>query len=256
MANGAIGYINRVMTATLVASSQQASLPATNLQSPHMAIKWRSATHTGVTLDVDAGSSVPWRAIGLFASNFTPTATWTIALGATQGSSGVYSSGSINQNQVAGYGQAIHVLSAPLSARWLRLTLGDAALSGLGYFEIGGIFAGPLFQPARNFQYGRTAGWIDPSIKSRSKGGQIFADIKPKFRVQDFQFAYLSEQEAFDAEDIDQAAGTVNNVLFIPDPAGAFLTRDCIFGTIEDASGRTHSAHPIFGKRYRIQERL
>lgn len=257
MAKGAIGYPNRLLTATLTPSSQQAAMPASNLISPHTAIKWRTTSHTGGQLDIDFGSAQAVRAVGIFGTDFTSSATWRLRFSATAiGNSELGDSTTINQNVASGYGQAVFVLSAAVNARYIRANFDDTGLSGQGFFTIGSMFAGPLFQPQRNFRYGRQRGFVDPSIRTRSKGGNLFTDKRPKYRAQDFEFPGLTEQESYDAEDIDRQAGLSENLLWLPNPGGAFQPREAIWGTIEDASPATHSAFPIWLKRYRVMERL
>lgn len=256
MAKAVLGWNNLAVLGVVSATSQQPALPATSLQQAHLAVKWRSTSLATQNIDLDNGSAKTMGLIGLFGSNLTSAATWTITMGTTQGASGVYSSGSIAASVVAGYGQAIHLLPADLSARWCRIALVDAANPD-GFMEAGALFVGPSFRPQRNFSYGRALGFVDPSVRSKSKGGQLYSDLRDRYRAQEFEFEGLTEAELFnEALEMDRQRGVADSILFCPDDAGTFRTRTAIWGTIADATPGVHTALPVYGKRYRIEERL
>lgn len=257
MAKAVLGWLNRALTATLAATSEQAALPVENLINDHLAVKWRAQGAANQDIDLDFGSPLSIGAVGLFGTNLTAAATWRITMStASQSGTDIHDSGTIPAAVVAGYGQAVHVLVADTSARYLRIRLDDAGNPD-GYVEAGLLFAGPLFRPQRNFSYGRAHGLVDPSVRSKSKGGQLYVDLRDKYRVQEFELRGLTEAEVHsDALEMDRILGVSGNLLFVPDYESAFKNYDAIFGPISDATPPVHTRKPVFAKRYRIEERL
>jgi hypothetical protein len=96
----------------------------------------------------------------------------------------------------------------------------------------------------RNFSYGRTGGWIDPSTWSESRGGQTYVDLREPYRRGEFQFNYLTEVEIQDSvHEIDRLRGRSGNVLMIPKPGGAYRNRDAMLALIEESSPPVEQGH-------------
>jgi hypothetical protein len=258
MSNAALSWINRIAdpATSLSASSEVVSLPVANLADDHLAVKWRGNGVTAAYVDADFGSALPVGVVGVFGSNFTGTATWRILLSAVAAGAGeLLDTGVMAMNVAAGYGQAVHMLAAEISARYLRLEFDDPGLASLGYFEIGAAWAGPVWQPARNYAYEASAGWVDPSARTKSRGGQVYVDRRAAYRVAELQFRGLTRAELFNsAFEIDRV-GIASNVLLVPDPDGSYLNREAILGTVAEVTPATRTAHDVFAKTWRIEER-
>lgn len=262
MAKGVIGFTNRLKDAVLTTNSETASLPVTNIVDDHRAIQWRSNNGAGQFFDADFGSSIPIGAVSLHGVTAGPiqnpgdplSGNWRVRLGATQGSGSVYDSASIGLVISKHFWQAVHVLAADLSARWLRVDLPD------GVFYVGLAFAGPTFRPTRNFSYQRSHGPVDPSIQTPTRGGQLLTDVRDKVRAQEFELKALTIAEIYDQTfALEYEAGRSGNVLFVPDYEDAtYRNREAIFGTIADATPAVQVGANERGwaKRYRITERL
>jgi hypothetical protein len=257
MAKGVLGWNNRAVTATLAVTSAQPALPASYLVDAHLFTKWRSTGVGGQNIDLDFGSSLPVGLIGLIGHNLTAAATWRITMdNASQSGSGVHDSTSIAIGFVSGFPQAIYLLNADVSARFVRIAIADAA-NPAGYMEAGALFVGPTFRPGNNFSFGRAFGWVDPSVRSKSKGGQLYVDLRPRYRTQEFEFKGLSQAEIFnEALEMDRQRGVADNVLFVPDYNSSFLAREALWGPIVDATPAVHVLPTNYSKRYRMEERL
>ena len=256
MTNAVLSWINRLATAVLSTDSEVATLPLAEIVSPHLSDKWQTDGATSAYLAADFGAVVAIGVVGLFGTNLSASATWRIRLSAiAPGGGELLDTGVVSMGVVAGYGQAVHVLSSAVNARYLRIDLDDPD-STAGFLQVGAAWAGPLWQPARNFAYGAAAGWRDDSVVSRSKGGQAYVDLRPRYRVAEVEFRFLTEAEAFEgAFEIDRLVGLAGNLLLVPDPGGPWQNRQALLGRLVDATEVQNAALKVFAKRYRLEER-
>ena len=81
-------------------------------------------------------------------------------------------------------------------ARYLRLELEDPSNPD-GYLQAGRLVAGPAWQPRVNLQYGWSIEQVDDSRTVRSRGGQSYVDVQPKYRRLRFGFDFLERDEVF-----------------------------------------------------------
>lgn len=258
MANGGLSWVNSVLGATVTATSEVSTLPLSNLQDDHVAIAYRSADASDLTIDFDLGSAVTIALVGLFGCNFTSAATWRIEISiVSAGGTDAYDSGVVAANVASGYGQTVKVLPAPVVGRYVRIILSDSGLASVGYFQIGSAWIGALWQPAKNFSYGQQIGRVDPSVKSKSRGGQLYIDVRDQYRTHQFTMDFLTETEIYDEVfELDRVAGTSSNILWVPDPSGTRQNRQAIFGTLTDLAPAANPFFATFSRQYQIEERL
>lgn len=258
MSNLILAWRNHVDDATLTASSEASVRPATNLQDENGGTYWQTVdgVDSGVTLDIDAGSAVTWRAFGAFRTNFTTAMTWTIALGTSPGASDVYSSGSVSGGIAAGYNQAIHVADQDYSARHCRITLGDGANPDT-FLRVGLLYAGPIFQPGFNIAFGWSVGREDRSRMLVSRGGQKWPIDGPRPRILDFSLEFQTDAEVFDdLLELDRLQGVTGNVLAIPRPGGTYVGKEAVFGTMTMTERPRNAIHRYWSRRFTVEERL
>jgi hypothetical protein len=258
MSNAALGYINYVISGTVADSSHAIGFPASNLAGPVALPPWQSAnTVKTANIDIDAGASVPWGAIGLFRTNFTTAAGIRVRLGTTLGASDVYDSGSISGGIAVGYGQSIvQIPPGTANAEFCRITIGDSTNPD-NHISAGLCFAGPTLTPANNFNYGAGNGWQDDSTVQVTKGGQEYFIQTPQYRTAQMTFGLLSEDEVFsEVMEIDRLASIQSNILLLPNPSSAYLNKQAIFGRITKSDQPTHPDFGIHSKNYAIRERL
>jgi hypothetical protein len=166
-----------------------------------------------------------------------------------------YDSGVLSAGIVPGYRQSVHLPSAAVTGRYLRLDLSDPSNPD-GYLRIGAAFAGPMASPAISIAPDAGEGWQDDSVVTTSKGGQEYVSIGSSYRVLDVEFANLTDAELYGiAHEIDRIASLRSNVLFIPDPASAYLQRAAVFGRIVALDPPTRRFPGVASKRWRIKER-
>ncbi len=256
MNTAVLAWINAAAAASLSASSEAADLGVNALATDHLAEVWRSADAGPQWVQADFGAPVEIGIIGLFGSNLTAGGLWRVRLGTTAGSGDLLDTGLVPAGVVPGYGQALHAPAAPVNARHLRVDLDDAGLAGAGYHQAGALWTGPLFRPARNFSYGAAIGWVDSSLRARTRGGQVITDKRPAWRGDSFALEFLSEAEKYELLELDRIAGLGGTVLWIREPGGAYQNRDAIRGTLADLTPIAHAERPIHSKSFRIEERL
>jgi len=257
-----IAHTNHVDLAGITAGSEETTLPIANVQSVHLSSKWRTAAGTVSShASADFGSS---KAVGvLFLGGTNLTASATIRLRAsdtdsTAVSGDLFDSTSISAAVNDNYGAVYYVLSSAVTARFWRVDITDNALAtDPDYLEIGRIFLGPIWQPSRGITYGWSAACVDPSSRSRSRGGQVFVDVRPKFRVLDLEVAFLSEAEIYaNAFEIDRANGVNKDILVIPIVGGSHVSEQAVFGLVSQTTPIVNPSFNLFRKRYRVEERL
>lgn len=113
---------------------------------------------------------------------------------------------------------AICLLDTDVVARYIRVEIIDPA-NPAGYVEIGKLFVGPSFNPARNYAQGASLTVTDASRSSESLGGTKFFNKRGKRRVMSFSFTALDEKENFAKHfDLSAEAGITEELMLIPEP--------------------------------------
>lgn len=126
--------------------------------------------------------------------------------------------GTITQEQRNSFQSPFISKSAePDTARYWRVQIYDTG-NPAGYVQIGRLFLGRGWTPSINYVYGAGLGYEDITPVERSLSGAEYFDIRPKFRVMQFQLDYVTESDAYDfALDLQRVAGISGEVLIIPD---------------------------------------
>jgi len=104
-----------------------------------------------------------------------------------------------------------------------------------GYVQIGRFLAGDPFVPTYNFALGAQLAFVDESRQSRSQGGQLYSDVKPKRRRFSCDFDFMSKAEAYGAAyDLQRRLGITGNLLMVydPDDGADVRLRRTIYGTM------------------------
>jgi hypothetical protein len=106
--------------------------------------------------------------------------------------------GRMTAEDAAGY-MIPWVYVAPVAAigRYLDVQL-DWTSNAAGYVDIGQIVASPALTSVVNISYGANPPfYVDPSTKTRSKGGPQFSDVQRSYRVTNMQFDWMSDDELY-----------------------------------------------------------
>jgi hypothetical protein len=228
MGNCVFGYENRIGTGTLSASAE--ALPVANLQLDQAdgGASWQAGATTA-WLRIDAGSAVNWRLFGLFRTNLTQAATVTVRLGTTAGASDVALLAA-GAGVIAGIGQWVGALASPATARHCEIAISDTGNPD-GFVRVGLVFAGPVWQPTRNFSYRSPAGRDLQILNPQARGGQEFPRVDWRRRTRAVSLPFVTAAEAADPLlRLTAWADQARNVLFVPDPDASTRHADAIFG--------------------------
>lgn len=228
MENCGFGWQNRILDAALAADAQMPHLPVSNLCSQQGApsLGWRiPGTTAGLTLTLT--DAVAFRAFSLHRTNLTSAATWSVTA----------SLGGVIIWRMAGgpvaNGQALLVSPSALLADTVRITVSDPTNPD-GWLDLPLAYAGPLFQPVRNFSTSSTAGRTLGQDTITSLAGTEFVESRWFQRKLSIVHQSLGDADAVVMDQILRVAATGQNILFLSDPtaSGADLAARAVFGRL------------------------
>lgn len=232
MQNCGFGWCNNIMTATLAANVQMAQLPVTNLLSPQGAasLGWR-VPGTAATLTISHLPASPWRAFGLFRTNLSASASM---------SAYVLSGGSLvwqGEAQAVANGQILLVADRPVMGDTARIQITDGHNPD-GYLSIPLAYAGPIWQPVRNYSTDSTFGRTVGQDSITSLGGQDYVSTRWYQRKYTISHQSLGDADAAVLDQILLAAAADRNILFVPDPSAdpATLAAQALYGRLSAGS--------------------
>lgn len=252
-----LAWDNKIDGGSVSTDSALATLPVANVQNKHLAQKW--GTQSGVKsayVLVDLGSSLSCSVLAFLGTNLTSAATLRIRCSitdATATGSLEYDSGTVAAGVKSGYGAAYKSFTA-VAARYWRIDIADTTVAD--NLQIGRVFLGPSWTPSINMQLGASLHTEDPSLKTKSYGGQSHFDELPQVRVLSFTLDYLTKADMYgNAFAMARANGRVRDVLAIPDISDTYLSEEAVFGPCE-YSEIVNDKLGLFRQKYRIEERL
>lgn len=253
-------HIDRVLDGALSASSEAATLPATNLADKRIGKVWRSLVTTA-SFDVDFLSAYSIRALGIFGATLSSTDTVRHRLSAVSvGAGELLDTGAIACGVIADYNQHLHILAAAVTARYWRCDIVATSRAAEGYFDVGRAWAGSVWAPERGFTLGWQDGWRDTSRVTRAmRSGAVFTDVGVMYREMRVSFDMLSEADRTAAKALDAYAGRNGQILFIPDADSANINIEAILGRMKDTSpiSQPSDAFPaVYSKSYDIEQDL
>lgn len=145
------------------------------------------------------------------------------------------------------YGAFVYA-GASITVRYIRIDVVDSAGS---FIEAGRLVAGVRTLFGNNFVPGSSRGWIDPSRKSRTEGGQTLVQRRPKARSFELSLDFVTATDwAATIETIDRDNGLTDDVLMTLDEDSTNIARDTIWGQIVDLSPVAFTAIPdVYAKQ-------
>lgn len=263
MANAAIAGTNKAAAASIAASSQAPLMPAENLLSPDVSVRWRGKTSSDffITSAVSQFDTIVVRGLTASAAATIRVRVSSIDLTGAAGDlfdSGVLSHGS--QNFDARYGAVVCLLPASVTGL-IRVDINDP---GQAMVEAGYLFATQRTEFTYNFAHGWSIQWEDRSAVQESRGGQdlIWRDNQRRRLTIDCKWITTTERYGV-VEEIDRVNGRRDNVLIVIDTESDNLARDAILGLAENLTPIVQpdavfaeDGEPMFAKQYLIKERL
>lgn len=218
-----LGYPNLCGSgATATASgSWQTALPASNVLTRDYSQVARSsdATESSTILGIDLASAQSFRGLALVGTNLSAAAQLALDAGTTNGGTDVVSGSmadawAITDPDGAAFA-AIVLLPAAVSARYVTVRISDEANAD-GYVQIARLWLGPMFTPPYDPAYGLLHGLQDLSSIDRSDGGALWLTKRRRLRNASFALEGLSLDQADTLHELQRAAGTTEEVLYLP----------------------------------------
>lgn len=254
-----IAWDNKVdAAAALVASSEQASLPGSNVQNVHLSRKWQTAAGVkSASLTLDLGNALSCSILAVLGTNFSSAATRRLRASTadpTAVAGDLYDSGSAAAGVKAGYG-ALYLGFNAVAARYWRLDLADATLTD--NMAVGRVFLGPSWTPGEAQEWGWGVTPLDESKRTESYGRQTYSDVRPQRRVLQFNLSWNSEADMYgNAFAMARAQGIVKDVLVVPNIDGAYLSEQSVFGLVSASQPVAQAKLKNYSQKFTINERL
>jgi hypothetical protein len=246
----------------------------------------RDTTAARTWLEIDLGQAYLLNVVALLSNNISQTGKWRVRIAtASDFNSGsiVYDSGQVAAWPViGGFGtldwgvfnwgdilttielsyykiDSLVIFPSSVVGQYVRIDIIDATNPDT-YIQAGRLVIGPCWQPSVNFDLGWQIGWQDDSVVSRTMGGQIYVDERPRYRVARLTLGQLSETEmyAYAFDNIDRRKGISGDILFIPQPGKpALYLQEVLYGRMRSLSPMTQSQlGDVRSKEFEIEELL
>lgn len=227
---------NRADRAALAASSVAGTLVAANLQDRLLGKVWRATGfEESVTATWSLAESV--NVVALLNHNLSTAATirvrvgdgydetfyaWPALYGLGEAPLGTDGLGGLPygiEDAAQGYKRnAILRLGETAQGTTLRLDIADPDNAD-GYVQAGRLIAGLGWQPTRNFSFGWSIGWEDPSEQTEMDGGALWVEEREPYRVLTLPFRHATRGDALgNLTDLARIAGNRGDVLVVPFP--------------------------------------
>jgi len=253
------------------------SLPLSNLQNRQLTSVARS-TVTDADYIVDLGRNRSITFFALLRHNLTTNGKWRVRTSRVSDFSVLQSdSGLINiwpNTQIFGSlpwgsftwngrqltndaNDGIILLDTAAYARYIWVRLLDPS-NDLGYLQAGRFIVDAPWRPNYSVQFEWGVKWSNRSVKTRSRGGQIWGDSLTEFRTLTFDLAGMTENEAFSqAYEVDRTKGLLGDVYASIDPTNTSNRHKySIYGTQSAMFNTTQRTHRNFVHPFSVEESL
>lgn len=257
MARIAIGYRNLADTGTMSASGYAGAMLPTMLQTAHVAERWRTLGTTAWFV-CDLGSLRTVAAVAVMGLNLAATATFRVrysTVDSTGAAGDADDTSTISNGIDPAYGMAVHLRTAPITCRYVRVDFTDASQA---YIEAGRLAVlETLWQPLTNFEYGWQWSYEDPSRQSRSWGGQTWVEAQAYYRMAEFTLPNVRHAERTGhVFPLQRLHGLRHDILVCRDTDTTNLGRDCIWGLMTRLLPLSNPRFNQFSHRISVAERL
>lgn len=133
---------------------------------------------------------------------------------------------------------SIHITEDTYTARYIWVYINDESNAD-GYFESGRFLSGPVWSPEINYEFGANIRYVDESVVKRTRGGRRLVTSRPSYRVFEFRFDNLTQNEAYGtAFEISRQIGKSGSILIItnPEDSGELLFKRTIYASLNDTA--------------------
>lgn len=144
-------------------------------------------------------------------------------------------------------------LGDPVYGRYFKIEITDP---GRTYLDIGRLVISPAYQPTINLQYGWEMQFVDPSPRTRSRGGQYYVDARRKYRRLTISLQGIKKDEMWpQLYELDRQLGVAKPFTIIVFPADpVHLHRMTIYGSQPETSGISNPTQNGYSKSITIEE--
>lgn len=218
-----LGYPNRCGSSASATAqgSWETAAPAANVLTRNYAQVARStnADAANTVLGLDLGAAATFRVLALPGHNLSAAAQIALDAGTTSGGTDVVVGSladvwSIDDGDGSSRA-AVVVLPAEVSARYVTIRISDEANAD-GYVQLARAWLGPVITPTYDPAYGLQHGLLDMSSTDRSDAGALWVTARRRLRTASFALEGLSLAEADALHELQRAAGTTEEVLYLP----------------------------------------
>lgn len=227
--------------ATLTYSSEVATLPGDYILDRRRGKAWRTTGISQEWVKLEFAEAQYFNSLGLAGFNLSPTATvtlqannsddwsdppvneefevWEPVIGYDEDLYGDHSYGGyIADDDAPRYATMTRFLDQSERYLYIRVVFDDPDNPD-GYIDMGRVFVGEAYEPYGYHQYGGEIIPVDPSIITKSEGGQAFVDIKNPYSIIKFNLKNLQDKEAYYRfMRIMQDCGRKQNIFICMDP--------------------------------------
>ncbi len=252
--NSGLSAINYFKTGSISASSEEPTLPVTNLAGDQVNASsgWQSLNGdvSGVILTCTFPRvAILVRGFGLFGTNLTPNAS--IQVDAVL--DGSFVATVVLPGPQEGYGQVVGVFNADITADDLIFTITDAGNPD-NHINVGCAFAGQMWFPLTGISWNTTYGENVARDDFRARGGPRFINPLYVERYWRIVLDSVRSSEAWDdLGELKRIAALGVNILFLPDVTDVDLYRTAVFGVLETQADVSFPSHDTDARQVTMQ---
>ncbi|HNR12066.1 MAG TPA: hypothetical protein PKM59_02000 [Thermodesulfobacteriota bacterium] len=232
------------VTATMTFSSEVATLPGTNVLDDQRGKVWETTGCASEWVKLVFPGNKYFNAIALAGFNLSASATvtlqanmsddwtspaveeefevWEPVIGFDEGLYGEHGYGGyLTDDEMPKYTTMVRFLAAAYAYPYIRLLIEDLDNED-GYLDIGRVFIGEAYEPYGYHDWDWKLIAVDPSVVTKSEGGQAYKDIKSPFSLVKLKLQNLTDEEAYYRFiRIMQDYGVHANIFICMDPSSA-----------------------------------
>lgn len=264
MGSAAIAGTNLADSGT-IAGEQLTDNPVANLLNPDVEQRWRAPTNTGVFV-ANLGGLKSFNCIILrgFTGGASSTMRIRVSTSDASGAAGdVLDTGTIIHGSAyfdVDYDALVYVRVANITGCYVRFDITDPAAS---YVEAGRLGVFDLTSFTYNASPGWSIGFVDRSVVEVARGGQDQVWPDNCYRLLEFPLRWVTTTQRFGiVQTLDRNNGRRTDVVICLDRESTNLPRDTIMGLVQELTPVVQpdlifgADGPIYGKHYKIKERL
>jgi hypothetical protein len=144
-------------------------------------------------------------------------------------------------------------LADPVYGRYVKIEISDPARD---HIDIGRLVISPAYQPSVNAQYGWELQYIDPSQRTRTRGGRVIVDKRRPYRRLTISLEHIPQDEMLTEKyELDRILGVSKPMTVIVFPAQPMhLHRLTVYGTQPETTPISNSSYRRYKTSITVEE--